>query len=103
MCSQEEQHLEYPAVTAHILKNTMNFDLILVFVIIHSHDSGVYQLTLLFSSCLAACLHGGCQIVDPEDKGKYFQNYFQHLQSTMHRVSMMYCWWCGQAEIEEEH
>lgn len=23
--------------------------------------------TLLFSSCLAACLHGGCQIDDPED------------------------------------
>lgn len=23
--------------------------------------------TLLFSSCLAACLHGGCQIEDPED------------------------------------
>jgi len=24
--------------------------------------------TLLFSSCLAACLHGGCQMEDPEHR-----------------------------------
>lgn len=27
-----------------------------------------FKPTLLFSSCLAACLHGGCQIEEPEDQ-----------------------------------
>lgn len=34
------------------------------------HSFGSRLFTLLFSSCLAACLHGGCQIEDPEEQNK---------------------------------
>lgn len=42
-----------------------------------------FQPTLLFSSCLAACLHGGCQIDEPEDR----QNKTCLVSQSIHLVS----------------